>query len=157
MANSKIEFFTWKGSLPQGMLTFKDIINIRLDLGESLSFDIFFIFLFFHYYLFMIVIERGERGRDTGRGRSGLHGRSPTWDSIPELRDRALGQRQALNHWATQGSPLFSFLRCYLFIHKRHTERSRDTGRGRSRFHAGSLMWDSIPGLQDHALGWRRH
>ena len=32
-------------------------------------------------------------------------------------------------------------------------ERSRDTGRGRSRLHAGSLMWDSIPGLQDQALG----
>ena len=31
----------------------------------------------------------------------------------------------------------------------------RDTGRersrGRSRLHAGSLMWDLIPGLQDHA------
>ena len=32
-----------------------------------------------------------------------------------------------------------------------HRKRSRDTGRGRSRLHAGSLMWDSIPGLQDHA------
>ena len=38
-----------------------------------------------------------------------------------------------------------------------HTERERgrDTGRGRSRLHAGSPMWDSIPGLQDQALGWR--
>ena len=25
-------------------------------------------------------------------------------------------------------------------------ERGRDTGRGRSRLHAGSSMWDSIPG-----------
>ena len=32
----------------------------------------------------------------------------------------------------------------------------RDTGRGRSRLHTGSLTWDSIPGLQDHTLG-RRH
>ena len=32
-------------------------------------------------------------------------------------------------------------------------ERGRDTGRGRSRLHAGGLTWDSIPGLQDHALG----
>ena len=32
-------------------------------------------------------------------------------------------------------------------------ERGRDTGRGRSRPHAGSPTWDSIPGLQDHALG----
>ena len=37
----------------------------------------------------------------------------------------------------------------------RDTERGRDTGRGRSRLHAASLMWDSIPGPQDHALGWK--
>ena len=30
--------------------------------------------------------------------------------------------------------------------------RGRDTGRGRSRLHVGSPIWDSIPGLQDHAL-----
>ena len=40
-----------------------------------------------------------------------------------------------------------------------HTEkeRGRDTGRGRSRLHAGNLTWDSIPGPQDHALGRRQH
>ena len=43
-----------------------------------------------------------------------------------------------------------------LFIHERHTERGRDTGRGRSRPHAGSLMWDSIPGPHDHALSQRQ-
>ena len=32
-------------------------------------------------------------------------------------------------------------------------ERGRDTGRGRSRLHARSQTQDSIPGLQDHALG----
>ena len=32
-------------------------------------------------------------------------------------------------------------------------ERGRDTGRGRSRLPAGSPTWDSILGLQDHALG----
>ena len=37
----------------------------------------------------------------------------------------------------------------------RDTERGRDTGGGRSRLHAGSLMWDSILWLQDHALGRR--
>ena len=42
------------------------------------------------------------------------------------------------------------FLRFYLFIHERHRERGRDTGRGRSRLHAGSLMWDSVPGLGSH-------
>ena len=45
-----------------------------------------------------------ERGRDTGRGRSRLHAGSPMWDSIPGLQDRALGQRQAPNCCATQGS-----------------------------------------------------
>ena len=48
----------------------------------------------------------------------------------------------------------FFFLR--LFIHERHTERRRDTGRGRSRLPAGSPMWDSILGPQGHALSWRQ-
>ena len=39
---------------------------------------------------------------------------------------------------------------------ERERERGRDTGRGRSRFHARSLMWDSIPGLQDCTLGQRQ-
>ena len=48
------------------------------------------------------------------------------------------------------GSGLFKKYFIYLFM--RDTECT-DTGRGRSRLHAGSLTWDSIPGLQDHALG----
>ena len=51
---------------------------------------------------------------------------------------------------------LVFFLRFYLFIHDRLRERSRDTGRGRSRLPAGSWMWDSIPEFQDHALGRRQ-
>ena len=46
------------------------------------------------------------------------------------------------------GIPVLFFL-SYLFMR----ERGREIGRGRSRLHAGSLMWDSIPGLQDHAPG----
>ena len=34
---------------------------------------------------------------------------------------------------------------------ERERERGRDTGRGRNRLPSGSLTWDSIPGLQDHA------
>ena len=34
----------------------------------------------------------------------------------------------------------------YLFIHEKHTERGRDTGRGKSRLLTGIAMWDSIPG-----------
>ena len=46
-----------------------------------------------------------ETGRDTGRGRSRLHAGSLMWDLIPGLQDHALGRRQALNCWATQGLP----------------------------------------------------
>ena len=35
-------------------------------------------------------------------------------------------------------------------------KRGRDTDRGRSRLHAGSPMWDSIPGPQDQVPGWRQ-
>ena len=55
--------------------------------------------------------------------------------------------------------PNFSFsffLRLYLFIHERERERGRDIGRGRSRLHAGSPMWGSILGLQDHILSRRQ-
>ena len=50
------------------------------------------------------------------------------------------------------------FLRfIYLLIHeniqRRERERGRDTGRGRSRLHAGNLTWDSILGLKDYTLG----
>ena len=37
-----------------------------------------------------------------------------------------------------------------------HTERGADIGRGRSRLHADSLIWESIPGLQHNALSWRQ-
>ena len=48
------------------------------------------------------------------------------------------------------------FFKIYLFMRHTERERGRDTGRGRCRFHARSLMRDSILGLQDQALGWRR-
>ena len=48
----------------------------------------------------------------------------------------------------------------YLFMRGKERERERkreaDTGWRRSRLHAGSPTWDSIPGLQDQALGWGR-
>ena len=46
--------------------------------------------------------REAETGR--GRGRSRLHAGSLIWDLIPGLQDLALGQRQALNRCATQGS-----------------------------------------------------
>ena len=35
-------------------------------------------------------------------------------------------------------------------------EAGRDIGRGRSKLHAGSLMWGSILGLWDQALSQRQ-
>ena len=51
-------------------------------------------------------------------------------------------------------SPFFLF-KDFIYLLLRDRERGRDTGRGRSRLHAGSPMWDSILGLQDHALFWK--
>ena len=45
-----------------------------------------------------------ERQRHRQREKQAPCTGSPTWDSIPGLQDRALGQRQAPNHCATQGS-----------------------------------------------------
>ena len=54
----------------------------------------------------------------------------------------------------------FFFNLIHLLMRNTHTqrerERGRDTGRGRSSLHAGSLMWDSIPELLDHALSKRQ-
>ena len=58
----------------------------------------------------MIVTERErERQRHRQREKQAPCTGSPTWDSIPGLQDRALGQRQAPNRCATQGS-LIQFL-----------------------------------------------
>ena len=62
----------------------------------------------------MIVTERErEAQRHRQREKQAPCTGSPTWDSIPGLQDRALGQRQALNRCATQGSQQENFL----FIH----------------------------------------
>ena len=63
----------------------------------------FFFNVFFNIYLFIYDRQR-ERERGRGGGRSRLHAGSPMRDSIPGLQDHALGQRQAPNHCATQGS-----------------------------------------------------
>ena len=65
--------------------------------------------LFFYFYLFIYDshTER-ERQRHRQREKQAPCTESPMWDSIPGLQDRALGQRQALNRCATQGS-LYSF------------------------------------------------
>ena len=55
----------------------------------------------------MIVTERErERQRHRRREKQAPCTGSLTWDLIPGLQDRALGQRHAPNRCATQGSPL---------------------------------------------------
>ena len=53
---------------------------------------------------------QGERGRDTGRGRSRLHAGSPRQDSIPGPWGHGLGRRQMLNRAATRASPKVTVL-----------------------------------------------
>ena len=60
----------------------------------------------------MIVTHRErerERQRCRRREKQAPCTGSPTWDSIPGLQDRALGQRQAPNRCATQGSLFLLF------------------------------------------------
>ncbi|CAD7690670.1 unnamed protein product [Nyctereutes procyonoides] len=76
----------------------------------------------FFFLLFMIVTHRErERGRHRQREKQAPCTRSPTWDSIRGLQDRALGQRQAPNRCATQGSLLLRLLKHYQavpYLHK---------------------------------------
>ena len=66
----------------------------------------------------MIVAQRErDRERHRQREKQAPCTRSPTWDSIPGLQDRALGQGQAPNRCATQGSPILHFLKKILFIY----------------------------------------
>ena len=53
-------------------------------------------------------------------------------------------------------SLLFIFQILFIYSWEIYRDRDRDTGRGISRLHARSLMWDLIPGLQDHTLSWRQ-
>ena len=66
-------------------------------------------YLFF-YFLFIYDSHRErERKRDRQREKQAPCTGSPMWDSIPGLQDRALGQRQAPNRCATQGSQYLDF------------------------------------------------
>ena len=78
----------------------------------SVPLDFFFKILFFYfvffkylfiYYLFMI--KRGGEQRHRRREKQ-----APCREPKVGLQDRALAQRQALNRWATQGSPKILFL-----------------------------------------------
>uniref|UniRef100_A0A8C0LQD3 Nucleolar and spindle associated protein 1 n=1 Tax=Canis lupus dingo TaxID=286419 RepID=A0A8C0LQD3_CANLU len=64
---------------------------------------------------------------------------------------KSLGLRANL-----RADKLLKALKAYLKDEAKKENESQNgsqTSAGRSRLHAGSPMWDSIPGLQDHALG----
>ena len=68
--------------------------------------------------------------RDTERERSRLHAESPMRNSIPGLQDHTLGQRQAPNRCATQGS-------LFLSLFMRDTHREAET---QAEEEAGSMQ-----------------
>ena len=98
----------WLAPLEERATLDLGVVSSGPTLGVELTLKNYFIL---NFYLFMIVTER-ERERQTPRQRekqAPCTG-SPTWDSIPGLQDRALGQRQAPNRCATQGSHYFKKL-----------------------------------------------
>ena len=106
-------------------------------------------YLFKKIYFIYLFMRDTQIGRDTGRGRSRLHAGSPKQDSVRVSRIRP---------WAEGGAKPLSLLGSpkkiyFIYLFMRDPERGRDTGRGRSRLHAGSPMWDLILGVQDQALG----
>ena len=99
----------------------KSFTSVEFYLQVFITFDtfvkgIFFLKIFLNFYLFMIVTER-ERQRHRQREKQAPCTWSPMWDSIQGLQDRTLGQRQALNRCATQGSHHHTFSKkpaCFL-------------------------------------------
>ncbi|CAD7670708.1 unnamed protein product [Nyctereutes procyonoides] len=81
----------------------------KVSLG---SFPAFYIYMYDFSVFFLPLSQRErERQRHRQREKQAPCTGSPTWDSIPGLQDRALGQRQAPNRCATQGSPKIHFLK----------------------------------------------
>ena len=79
-------------------------------------FFVFFIFLFIYGSHRERERERErERQRHRQREKQAPCTGSPTWDSIPDLQDRALGQRKAPTRCATQGSLKLTFLAHSIF------------------------------------------
>ena len=66
------------------------------DLNLALRLEVGPFFFKDFIYLFKRERERERAGRDTGRGRSRLHARTPMRDSIPGPRGPALSRRRTL-------------------------------------------------------------
>ena len=85
----------------------------------------------------MIVTQR-EREREAetqAEGEAGSMHREPDVGFDPGSPGSCPGPKAGAKPLRHPGIPIFIFLKI-LFIHERHTERGKDTGRGRSRLHA---------------------
>ena len=104
----------------------------------------FFVFVFFSFYLFIHRYRERERQRHRQREKQASY-REPDVGLNPGSPGSRPGLQVVLNHCATGAALLLVSMWC-------------QKPRGRSRLLAGSPTWDSIPGLQDHALGcrWRQ-
>ena len=104
----------------------------------------------------MIVTEREREAETQAEGEAGSMHREPDVGFDPESPGSRPGPKAGTKPLRHPGIPkIFYFLKI-LFIHESHGERGRDIDRGKSRLHAGSLIQDLIPGLQDHTLGQRQ-
>ena len=130
---------------------------------SKFGFFFFFFFFFLRFiYLFTIDTHR-ERKREAETQEEGEAGSMPgAWCGTRSRDSRiaswAKGRRQtaepprpSLNMLYLNTYIYFFFKKRFIYLFMIERERGRDTGRGRSRLHAGSPMWDSILGLQDHA------
>ena len=68
------------------------------------------------FFKILFINRERKRQRHRQREKQAPCTGSLMWDSILGLQDRALGQRQAPNHCATQGSQEFAFLQQILTI-----------------------------------------
>ena len=63
------------------------------------------------------------------------------WDSIPGPQDHNLNQRQMLNHWAIQVSPLISLLCCYCNTLTKTIELTEKLSNLSVKCNVWTLMW----------------
>ena len=68
-------------------------INISSRKTQITSFCLIYVYILFFLKVYLFMIEREAETQEEGEAGS----MSLTWDLIPGLQDRALGQRQALN------------------------------------------------------------
>ena len=117
---------TWR--VPGSLLSIIPVFSHRI-----------FFFLFFSLFIYDSHTQRErERQRHRQRKKQAPCTGSPTWDSIPGLQDRALGQRQAPNRCATQGSLTSNFLALMRWVFCLHPIGVQSDG-------TGGRAWESGP------------